>query len=84
MDKKNMINKRELVNEVLKLMLQFENKNITGTEKKEAVLKVLKNHYQLTEEQIDLIDNFIDVSDDEYVEVFTQNDKIIYLTQKKE
>lgn len=61
MDKKNMINKRELVNEVLKLMLQFDNKSISGTEKKEAVLKVLKNHYQLTEEQIDLIDNFIDI-----------------------
>jgi metal-responsive CopG/Arc/MetJ family transcriptional regulator len=61
MDKKIMINKRELVNEVLKLMLQFENKNISGTEKKDAVLKVLKNHYELTEDQVDLIDNFIDV-----------------------
>lgn len=28
-----------------------------------------------------LINNFIDISNDEYVEVFSQNDKMIYLTQ---
>ena len=39
------------------------------------------NTFLVTEVNDNLIDNFIDVSDDEYVEVFTQNDKIIYLTQ---
>lgn len=39
------------------------------------------NTFLVTEVNDNLIDNFIYVSDDEYVEVFTQNDKIIYLTQ---
>ena len=34
-----------------------------------------------TRENINLINNFIDISNDEYVEVFSQNDKMIYLTQ---
>lgn len=39
------------------------------------------NTFLITEVNDNLIDNFIDISDDEYVEVFTQNDKTIYLTQ---
>lgn len=34
-----------------------------------------------TEINDNLIDDFIDISKDEYVEIFSQNDKMIYLTQ---
>ena len=50
-----------LASDVFKLMLQFENKNITGKKKKAEVLTIIKNHYNLSEDQIDLINNFIDI-----------------------
>lgn len=37
--------------------------------------------FLITEINDNLIDDFIDISKDEYVEVFSQNDKMIYLTQ---
>lgn len=52
-----------VVNEVLKLMLQFENKRqMNGRAKKELLLKVIKNHYtNLTDDHMELISNFVDV-----------------------
>jgi hypothetical protein len=51
-----------VVNEVMRLMLHYdEKKDMSGIMKKSMVLKILKSHYKLTEDQIELISNFIDI-----------------------
>lgn len=45
------------------------------------LMKDSANTFLVTEVNDNLIDNIIDISDDEYVEVFSQNDRMIYLTQ---
>lgn len=58
----NKIDFYALVNEVMRLMLQYdEKKGMSGLLKKNNVMKIIKNHYKLTEDQIELIDNFIDI-----------------------
>jgi hypothetical protein len=58
----NKIDFTAVANEVFKLMLQFDNKkDMSGIMKKSLVLKILKSHYKLTKDQIDLISNFIDI-----------------------
>ena len=61
MTSKNKLDLDAVVNEVFALMLQFEQKNMIGRKKKEQVLMIIKSHYNLTEEYIELIDNFIDI-----------------------
>ena len=59
-DKK--IDYHALTNEIFKLMLQYDKKkDISGIMKKSLVIKIIKTNYKLTEDQIELISNFIDV-----------------------
>ena len=59
-DKK--IDYHALTNEIFKLMLQYDKKkDISGIMKKSLVIKIIKTNYKLTEDQIELIDKFIDV-----------------------
>ncbi len=59
-DKK--IDYHALTNEIFKLMLQYDKKkDISGIMKKSLVIKIIKTNYKLTEDQIELIDNFIDI-----------------------
>ena len=59
-DKK--IDYHALTNEIFKLMLQYDKKkDMSGIMKKSLVIKIIKTNYKLTEDQIELIDNFIDV-----------------------
>lgn len=55
--------------------------SLFASEQNKYLMKNSVNTFLLTEVNNNLINNFIDVSDNEYVEVFTQNDKDIYLTQ---
>ena len=58
----NKIDFSAVANEVLKLMLHYDDKtNMSGVMKKSLVIKIIKSHYKLTEDQLELIDNFIDI-----------------------
>lgn len=58
----NKIDFSAVANEVLKLMLHYDDKtNMSGMMKKSLVIKIIKSHYKLTEDQLELIDNFIDI-----------------------
>jgi hypothetical protein len=62
MSENNKLDFSAVVNEVFKLMLHYdEKKDMSGIMKKSMVLKILKSHYKLTEDQIELISNFIDI-----------------------
>lgn len=61
MSSKKKLDLHAVANEVFALMLQFENKSMSGKKRKEQVLMIIKNHYDLTEDHVELIDNFIDI-----------------------
>ena len=62
MSDNNKLDFSAVVNEVFKLMLNYdEKKDMSGIMKKSMVLKIIKSHYALTEDQIELISNFIDI-----------------------
>jgi len=63
MDKKNKIDTHSISNELLKLILQYETKrDMSGPLKKSFVIKAIKGTFpKLTEEQIDLISEMIDI-----------------------